>query len=143
MIPHQPPWMDLLWETLGVREWTAPGTSNPAIEAMHDSIADDGTPDDVAWCSSCVNWLMQSAGIAGTNSRAARSWESWGVGLSFPMYGCVCTLWRESPESWKGHVGIFLGFIGDDVLLWGGNQRNQVGVNRYSRTRVTSYRVPA
>ena len=143
MIPHQPPWMDLLWDQLGVREWTQPGQSNPAIEAYHNSVAEDGTPDDLAWCSSCVNWLMEQTGIAGTDSRAARSWLDWGVALGYPAYGCVCVLWRESPDSWKGHVGIFLGYVDDDVLLWGGNQRNEVSVRRYPRARVLGYRWPA
>jgi len=142
VIPHQPPWMEELWNELGVAEWTGLGESNPAIEAYHDSVADDDTPDDVAWCSSCVNWLFQGVGIEGTNSRAARSWLRWGVGLSEPAYGCVCVLWRDSPESWKGHVGIFLGYVEHDVVLWGGNQRNEVSVRRYPKTRVMGFRWP-
>jgi uncharacterized protein (TIGR02594 family) len=135
--------MDGLWETLGIQEWTAPGQSNPQIEAFHDSVADDGTPDDIAWCSSCVNWLMQQVGIEGTGSRAARSWLEWGIATPRPYYGCVCVLWRVSPEDWRGHVGIFLGLIGDDVLLWGGNQRNEVSVRRYPQARVLGYRIPS
>ena len=142
MIPHQPPWMDLLWDQVGVAEWTRPGQSNPVIEAYHDSVADDDIPDDVAWCSSCVNWLIEQAGIRGTDSRSARSWLEWGIVMPTPAYGCVCVLWRDSVDSWKGHVGIFLGYIGDDVLLWGGNQRNEVSVRRYPESRVLGYRWP-
>ena len=142
MIPHQPPWMDLLWDQLGVAEWTGAGQSNPAIEAYHRSVAEDGTPDDVAWCSSCVNWLLEQSGFQGTDSRSARSWLDWGIGLTYPAYGCVCVLWRESPDSWKGHVGIFLGHILDDLLLWGGNQRNEVSVRRYPVARLLGYRWP-
>jgi uncharacterized protein (TIGR02594 family) len=133
--------MEVVWEQLGTREIAGPG-SNPEVEKYHDSIADDGTPDDVAWCSSLVNWLFWKVGISGTGSRAARSWLKWGTAIRIPMYGCVCILWRESPESWKGHVGIFLGFVGDDVVIWGGNQRNEVSIRRYSRERVLGYRVP-
>ena len=142
MIPYQPPWMDVLWDQLGVAEWLGPGESNPAIEAYQNSVAEDGTPDDIAWCSSCVNWLIEQAGIRGTDSRAARSWLDWGVTLTTPAYGCVCVLWRVSPEDWRGHVGIFLGYIGQDVLLWSGNDNNRVTVRRYPEARVLGYRWP-
>ena len=142
MIPHQPEWMETVWEELGTREYGG-APSNPAIEAYHDSVAADGTEDDVAWCSSLVNWLMQSVGIKGTNSRAARSWLKWGIAIPRPVYGCVCVLWRSSPDSWMGHVGIFLGYQGDDVVMWGGNQRNEVSVRRYPESRVLGYRLPA
>ena len=144
MIPHQPPWMDRAWQWLGIQEALAPGASNPEIEAFHRSIDGDSLSDDIAWCSSAVNALMESCGIFGTDSRAARSWLLWGEDLGdIPAYGCVCVLWRSSPDSWMGHVGIFLGFVGDDVLLWGGNQRNEVSVRRYSKDRVLGYRWPS
>ena len=146
MIPYQPIWMDTAWEWLGIAEWLGPGESNPAIDGFHNSVADDDTPDDIAWCSSAANALMQGVGIEGTGSRAARSWLDWGVKLGHPAYGCICVLWRDTPDSWKGHVGIFLGFIagptGADVLLWGGNQGNEVSVKRYPASRVLGYRWP-
>jgi uncharacterized protein (TIGR02594 family) len=142
MIPHQPEWMEIAWKEVGTREVAGPG-SNPEVEEYHDAVEDDGTPDDVAWCSSFVNWLFSKAGIVGTGSRAARSWLDWGVRTRLPFYGCVCVIWRESPQSWKGHVGLFLGFIGDDVLMLGGNQMNEVSVRRYSKDRVLGYRIPS
>lgn len=142
MIPHQPIWMDVFWGQLCIREVAGP-MSNPEVEKYHDSVADDGTPDDVAWCSSLINWILEKVGIVGTESRAARSWLQWGVAISEPVYGCICVLWRESPNSWKGHVGIFLGFIEGDVLIGGGNQRNEVSVRRYPKARVLGYRLPS
>jgi uncharacterized protein (TIGR02594 family) len=142
MIPHQPPWMEVCWRELGTREIAGP-QSNPAIERYHDSVALDGTDDDVAWCSSLVNWTFNQVGMDGTGSRAARSWLEWGVALTEPAYACVTVLWRGSPDSWKGHVGIFLGYIDDDIALWGGNQRNEVSVRRYPTVKVLGYRWPA
>jgi uncharacterized protein (TIGR02594 family) len=134
--------MDIAWRELGTREVSGP-QSNPEIEKYHDSVAPDGTDDDVAWCSSLVNWLFEHVGIKGADSRAARKWLGWGVELSEPAYGCVCVLWRGAPDSWKGHVGIFLGFIEGDVAMWGGNQRNEVSVRRYPKAKVLGYRWPS
>ena len=142
MIPHQPPWMDIVWDQLGVQEHLGAGKSNPVIDKYHRSVADDGTPDDVAWCSSTANYIMETAGFKGTDSRAGISWEKWGVGLGIPAYGCLITLWYTTPSDWRRHVGFFLGFVGDDVIVAGGNQSNEFRISRYPQARVMSHRWP-
>ncbi len=141
MIPHVPPWMMYAWEEVGVEEAAGPA-DNPRIVEYHRAVDDEVSDDEVPWCSSFVNWCMMRAQTERTRSRAARSWLPWGTRLATPAYGCVCVLWREHPESWKGHVGILVGTALDDVFLLGGNQSNEVNVRRYPVSRVLGYRWP-
>jgi uncharacterized protein (TIGR02594 family) len=124
---------------LGVGEFAGPA-DNPRIAAYHRACGDDVTDDEVPWCSSFVNWCMQIACIPRTESRAARSWINWGVELREPIYGCVCVLWRDHHASWKGHVGFYLDSVGDEIVMLGGNQGDEVSVRRYPKGRVLGYR---
>jgi len=133
------PWLDVAWRYLGVGEIPGPADS-PDVLRFHASVDAAGAGDDVAWCSAFVNSCMEEAGLEGTDSRAARSWLAWGVPLTEPRYGCVCVLWRGSPDSWKGHVGLWIDEVGDEIVLLGGNQGNRVGVARYPKSRVLGYR---
>lgn len=99
--------------------------------------------DETPWCSAFVNWVMRQGWIQGTDSLAARSWLTWGSRLQVPEFGAVGVLWRESPDSWKGHVGFVLGATDQDVYLLGGNQGNAVSIRAYSRRRVLDWRYPA
>lgn len=139
MIPHMPPWLEKAYEEIGVEEIAGP-VHNERIVEYHASTGGRESPDEVPWCSSFVNWCMQQAGYDGTNSKAARSWLDWGIQITEPAYGCVCVIWRESVESWKGHVFLFLGEAGDYVYGIGGNQGNQVSIQRYPKNRVLEYR---
>lgn len=144
---NDPPWLRLAKLELkaGVREVAGP-KSNARIDQYH--AATRGGPaakdaDSVPWCSSFVCWCMEQSGIASTRFKAARSWLNWGRELTEPVPGCVVVLWRESPKSAKGHVGLFVGV--DDkgaVLLCGGNQGDAVSVRAYPKRRVLSYRWP-
>ena len=135
-------WMDTAWGELGVEEVAGPG-NNPRIQEYHAACGVEESPDSVAWCSSYVNWCMMKCGRPRTKSRAARSWVKWGVGLTDPIPGCVVVLWRVAPDAWQGHVGLFVGDLGDHILMLGGNQSNEVCVRRYPKVRVLQYRWPS
>jgi hypothetical protein len=64
-----------------------------------------------------------------------------GKKVDVPEPGDVVVFWRESQESWKGHVGFFLGFSMDKkrVYCLGGNQGNRVSVSAYRANQVLSY----
>lgn len=97
--------------------------------------------DEVAWCSTFVNWVAWKAGLQYSGKANARSWLNVGTKVTEPEPGDVVVFWRESPQSWKGHVGIFLGFSGDKkrVYCLGGNQGNRVSVSAYRVNTVLSY----
>lgn len=137
-----PVWMDIAREEAGVATYGA-GSSNPRIEEYHRAVGGSSWDDKVSWCSSFLNWCMQRAGLPGTGSALARSWLDWGVLLASARVGCIAVLWHESPESWKGHVGIFLREEDGHIYLWGGNQLGEVREHRYPLDRVIGYRWPA
>ena len=136
------PWLRVARAELGVRNFPA-GSSNPRITEYHAGTNIAGYDDKANWCSSFVAWTLAHCGLRGTGSALARSWLAWGEPLAEPVVGCIAVLWREDPQSWKGHVGFFLRFEGDQVVLLGGNQREAVREHRYPRESVLAYRWPA
>jgi uncharacterized protein (TIGR02594 family) len=109
-----------------------------AKEAGFKNIKDDETP----WCSIFVNWCCKEAGLQRTNRLNARSWLTVGLPVEDPAPGDIVVFWRESPNSWKGHVGVFFGFSKNRsrVFCLGGNQKNTVSVQGYDATTVLGFR---
>ena len=136
------PWLRVARAEIGVRGFAA-GSSNPRITEYHAGTNIGGYDDKANWCSSFVQWTLAQAGIAGTGSALARSWLAWGESRDEPRVGCIAVLWRDDPQSWRGHVGLFLRFEGDDVVLLGGNQLEAVREHRYPRSQVLAWRWPA
>lgn len=127
---------------LGQKEISGP-EDNPAIvnyakEAGFEWVDDDETP----WCSIFLNWCALNSGLLGTNKVNARSWLLSGKSTENPEPGDVVVFWRESPDSWKGHVGLFFGFSKDAsrVYVLGGNQGNQVSLSAFPTDTVLGYR---
>jgi uncharacterized protein (TIGR02594 family) len=128
---------------LGQKEIAGPG-NNPSIinyakESGFKWVNDDETP----WCSIFVNWIAQKVGLQRSNNANARSWLSVGQSVDqAPEPGDIVVFWRESIDSWKGHVGIFLGFSVDAkrVYCLGGNQGNQVSVTAFSKENILGFR---
>src|SRR5262245_57365564 len=104
---NEPRWLTIARAEMGVAEYPH-GSSNPRITRYHAGTNIEGYDDKVSWCSSFINWTLEQAGIAGTGSALARSWLDWGQLLEHPAPGCVAVLWRDEPQSWKGHVGYYL-----------------------------------
>ena len=98
--------------------------------------------DSTAWCCAYVNWVLNTAGFCHSNRLDARSYLEVGFSTAMPERGDIAVLWRESPNSWKGHVGFLMNQKATTVLLLGGNQDNKVGIKEYNKDRILSYRVP-
>lgn len=136
------PWMAVARAELGVRAGP-PGAANPRITAYHAHTNIAGYDDRASWCSSFVDWTLRRVGLAGTGSALARSWLDWGRPLDAPRPGCIVVLWRDDPASWKGHVGFFVRVAGAEIVLLGGNQREQeVCEHAYPLATVLGYRWP-
>lgn len=127
---------------LGIKE--IPGQENEkrivdyAKESGFKGIADDETP----WCSIFVNWCCKEAGLQRTHRANARSWLAVGLPVTDPIPGDIVIFWRERPDSWKGHVGIFMGFSKSrsKVFSLGGNQKNTVSIQGYDSSSVLGFR---
>ena len=111
--------------------------NNPRIVEYHQTTSLRATTDEVSWCSSFVNWCHKQAGIAGTDSAAARSWLRWGKAVE-PVEGCVVVFKRGAPPS--GHVGFMVKRDGTHVWVLGGNQSDQVKISVYKAADVLGYR---
>lgn len=136
------PWMSIAQAEQGVRTFWQ-GASNPRIVEYHSGTNIEGYDDKVSWCSSFVNWSLSQVGIKGTSSALARSWLDWGFPLDEPVVGCIVVLWRDDPDSWKGHVGFFLKIEGESIFLLGGNQLEEARVHSYPASSVLAYRWPS
>lgn len=141
------PWVAIAHGELGQRDYPGP-RYNPRVVEYLNTTGLQGNKDETSWCSAFVNWCMVQARQRGTNNAAARSWLAYGQALSSPRPGCVVILWRDSPSSWKGHVGFFDGFdVGNRVRLLAGNQGggvdwDEVCVALFPQERVLGYRWP-
>ncbi len=129
-------------EHLGVTE-VAGDEDNPVVvkfaqEAGFKEITDDETP----WCSIFVNWCCKEAELQRTHKANARSWLYIGLPIDNPAPGDIVIFWRDHPQSWKGHVGIFMGYSKDmsQVFTLGGNQRNSVSIQGYDANKVLGFR---
>ncbi len=126
---------------IGVKEIKG-SEHNPFIEeyARRVGITVDG--DETPWCSTFVNWCAAEAGLQTTNKANARSWLYVGRPVEDPRPGDIVIFWRESPDSWKGHVGIFWGYSKDGrkVFVLGGNQGDKVSVAAYDAKKILGFR---
>jgi uncharacterized protein (TIGR02594 family) len=130
-----PPWLAKAQSYLGFHE--RPG--NRGIEEFI-ALAKCGEGGD-PWCAIFVNACLEAAGVRGTRSAMARSFERDGnfVKLPGPALGAVTTMWRSSPSSGSGHVFFYLGENENGVLALGGNQSDQVCRQYEPRARITGH----
>lgn len=137
----EPKWLVSARAQLGVREWKGK-RHNPAIVAW---FADAGHPeikdDETANCAAFVGAHLERNGYPGSKSLAARSYEKWGEPCK-PKLGAIVVMWRGSPSSWQGHVGLYVGEDATHVHVLGANQGDAVTVARFPKGRVTAYRWP-
>ena len=136
----EPKWLTIARQELGVAE--QPGANhNQRIIEYHTKTGLQAGTDEVAWCSSFVNWCMDRTGIPGTRSAAARSWATWGKPLDEPRPGCIVVFNRHDPNNPNAaHVAFFMRKHAPLVDVLGGNQSNSVRVNSYPAGSVLGYR---
>jgi len=113
---------------------------NPEVLKYFARLGFGTLKDETAWCSAFMNWVAMECGLEYTGKLTARSWLGVGEDVKYPTKGDVVIFWRSSPDSWKGHVGIYIN--SDDKFVWclGGNQSNQVNIKKYAKHRVLGYR---
>lgn len=120
---------------IGVKEVPGDG-NNPSIIEYHKSTALKATSDDIPWCASFVNWVLNKAGLKGTGSAAARSFLKWGAPLDAPVPGCIVVL-RRGTDVRSGHVGFYTGRKPNGLIkVLGGNQNDSVRVSVYQEKDV-------
>lgn len=116
---------------------------NPVILNYAKECGMDQMPnDEMSWCSIFMNWVAFKCGLPMSHSPAARSWLNVGVQVTDPQMGDVAVLWRVKPDSWQGHVGIFISYGADKkiVFLLGGNQGDKVWIVAFPVEQVLQFR---
>lgn len=127
---------------LGTKEISGPEDNPQIVQYAKETGIKGIDNDDIAWCSTFVNWCAKKTKLAYTGLPNARSWLGVGITPEHPEPGDVVIFWRESVLSWKGHVGIFMGFNHDAsrVFCLGGNQGDTVSITDYDVNKVLGYR---
>lgn len=134
---------ELLLEVLkhyGLQEVSGPN-SNPHIIEFFNEIGYTASDDsEVAWCSAMLNYFCKRLGYQRSGELTARSWLKIGTKIDTPQLGDIVVYWRDSVDSWKGHVGIYISE--ENGLIWtlGGNQNNGLNISLYNKNRVLGYR---
>lgn len=115
--------------------------ANPEIIKYFTEIGFDITSDETAWCSAFMNWVAMKAGAERSNSLVAQSWLNVGIKVEKPKLGDVVVFWRESPNSWKGHVAIFINYSGENKLnVYGANQDNTTCIKEFPFYQIKGFR---
>ena len=133
--------IEIALKEYGIKDW--PGKShNPRILEYMKGGGFDFIDDETSWCSIFLNWCCKEAGLKYSGKPTARSWLNIGIDLLEKDVRCgdIVIYWRDSPESWKGHVGIFVANAGDLIYTLGGNQNDMVCILPYSKIKVLGYR---
>lgn len=129
-------------DKLGVQEIPGPNDNPEIVNFAKESGFDWVDDDETAWCSFFMNWVAHKTGYKRSKSGLARSWLNVGRVVTSPEPGDVVVYWRESRTSYKGHVGIFLGFSQDSSRIYtlGGNQGNSVSISAYPSDQLLGFR---
>ena len=127
---------------IGVRETTGEDHNPEVLKYFNDTGHSWVKDDETAWCSAFMNWVAKYALCESSGKLNARSWLTVGEWVMPDKYieGDVCVFWRESPDSWKGHVGIYFGEDDHMIYVLGGNQGNTVCIKPYPKSRLLSVR---
>jgi uncharacterized protein (TIGR02594 family) len=138
MTPHE-----IALSQYGIKE-IAGGQDNPLILEYFNAIGFDGQKlkDETSWCSAFVNWCCKVSGYQFTGKLNARSWLETGQQVNDPQLGDIVIFWRDSKESWKGHVGFYVTERSGWIYTLGGNQSSQVKISGYPSGRLLGYRRP-
>ncbi|TDQ27617.1 TIGR02594 family protein [Tenacibaculum caenipelagi] len=133
--------IEIALSQIGIKEIVG-RQDNPEVLKYFNEIGYDGSKlkDETAWCSAFANWVCKKAGLPYTCKLNARSWLKVGCKTDTPRIGDIVVLWREKPDSWKGHVGFFIREDVDYIYVLGGNQSNQVKISAYSKYKLLEYR---
>ena len=117
---------------------------NPLIIEMFNALGFDGKElkDETSWCAAFANWCLKVGGYQYTGKLNARSFLDLPGETDKPELGDIVIFWRESPDSWKGHVGFYIKERDGWIHTLGGNQSNQVKVSAYAKGRLLGYRRP-
>lgn len=132
---HELPWMDLGRRLIGIHE----KTDNKFLRKwMASDGSTVGDPANNPWCGdfveTCIKLSLPNEPVP-ENPYLAYNWLKWGKATT-PKEGAIMVFWRGAKQSWKGHIGFYLGETVRTYRIMGGNQNNQVSIASYSKLKL-------
>lgn len=119
----------------GVSAFTPYGQKR--IEEYFDTTTSSNFTYTGNWCSAFVCWCLEKVGCPHIRHAAAISWlnKEWQCQqVTPPSYGSIVVVGRNDPNNFQAaHVGFFVGWDGESILLLGGNQSKSVSIKTESR----------
>jgi uncharacterized protein (TIGR02594 family) len=95
------------------------------------------------WCANFIGMIEKKAGRSGSGSNFARSYASYGKGVSRKDVrpGDIAVMARKG----GGHVGYFVGWApnGKAILISGNSRGGKVSKGQYAASRIFAWRRPA
>jgi uncharacterized protein (TIGR02594 family) len=134
--------LKLLCQYIGLKEIVGIEHNEKIVSWFHDLGFRWIHDDETSWCSLTINWIAWKLGVERSMKLDARSWLNCGSHANNPMPGDVVVFWRENINSWKGHVGLFMGFTNSKsgIYTLGGNQNNEINITIYPFERLLGIR---
>ena len=123
-----------------IKEDKRPGKHHPRILDYHRSTTLAAKEDEVAWCSSFMNNVMEASGRPGTGGADAGLTWAGGTVVKEPKYGdiVVTKLKKHSPRISGHHVAFYIAHTKTHITILGGNQENMVRESEYRLDRYES-----
>jgi uncharacterized protein (TIGR02594 family) len=141
---EQPHWLAIARAEIGVTEAAGDDRDNPRVVEYLSAVVGKQRPwllrDAIAWCAAFVGWTLAHAGLKGTGSLSAKSYETWGLACELTVGAVV--VFRRGLLPWQRHVAFVTSWDETTVHVLGGNQRNRVCVQPRKRVDMTACRWP-
>lgn len=133
----KPPWYGEAEKDIGWKEIGNNANIEYFLKDGKPRVGQKGEP----YCAHAVNAWLGRAGLMGSGSGMARSYENSSrfVRLKEPALGCICTMWRTSKASGQGHVYLYDGESPKGIRGIGANEDDTVKRSFHDRTRWTGY----
>lgn len=128
-------------QDLGTKEIPGP-SNNPKIIKFLQSLDASIKEEETSWCSAAANYWANDLGLPRSKSLAARSWLTVGTKTDTPSIesNSIVVLWRVSPQSWQGHVGVYVHHNKESVWILGGNQGDKVSIAEFPISQLLEFR---
>jgi uncharacterized protein (TIGR02594 family) len=143
IVPGAPTPYELALRHIGQKE--IPGSKdNPLIVTWLRKLGSWINHDETPWCAAFVNAMAREAGFEQTGKLNARSFLEVGqpVRLTEAKRGDVVIFWRNSPDSWEGHVGFLESYDATTgkLRILGGNQSDSVSIATFTTHQLLGVR---
>lgn len=137
------PWMKLAKAEIGVKEINGVRDEARVLAYFKDVGHPEIKHDETAWCAAFLGSMLVRAGQKSTGSLMAISYETYGLSVPDPIYGCIGVKRRKGSESWVRHTGFVAGANATTIFLLGGNTNDEVMIAAFPRIDFTAFRWPA